>query len=98
MLKKLTTYITFGKKKDFEELPPWVLVLLGVPSFLFAGYFGLMFVEVIPKAIETTNKVGLFNKQALAIWTLLGFFGACVWVAACLSKRCHDLLYSSWFK
>ncbi len=98
MLDKIMQLISFGKKKNFEDMPSWALVLIGVPSFLFAGYFGLMFVEVIPKSVEATNKEGLFNLPAITLWGILGFYGAWVWMASCTTKRCHDVLYSKWFK
>ena len=98
MINIFSQHMPLGEKKIFEKMPPWLLVLVGVASFLLVAYLSLMFADVIPKLIDATNKEGLLNRSAILLWLCLGCFGFLFWLATCTAKKCHDLLYSRWFK
>lgn len=98
MLNKFSQRVPLGEKKILEKMPSWLLVLVCVSSFLFVAYIGLMFADVIPELIDVTNEEGLSNKPAILLWLCLGYHGVFFWIVTCITKKCHDLLYSRWFK
>ncbi|MFD1217562.1 hypothetical protein [Microbulbifer celer] len=85
------------ERKSFSSLKSVWAVIIGAASFMVAGYWGLMIKDVLPQAIDATNKDG-FSLVALGVWTLIGFFGVLIWVFGCIAARCHTVLYERWFK
>lgn len=55
-LMKLASLITGYQKQNFDEVHWSLLAVLGIVSFLFAGYFGLAASQIIHSLMETTNK------------------------------------------
>lgn len=96
-MSAISKFLPRYKAKKFEEAPSWVLAMLGVPCFLMASYFTLMFAAVLPDLIKATNGREINLSQAAALWSLLAPYAAIVWLSGCIAKRCHDLLYKRWF-
>lgn len=95
VLNKLISYTTKQNKTKFEDFHDIFLIVLGIPSFLIAGYWGVMLGSVIPKIIKIVNEKGLdFDAIPLA----LSFFALGVWFFGCIAARCHSLIYERWFK
>lgn len=97
VLNVATGFITRNKKATFEELSDLILAVLGVLSFLVAGYWGLMLSEVIPEFAKVANQTGI-SLPIAGLGLLLAGFGITVWFFGCIATRCHTLLYERWFK
>ncbi|AEF98507.1 hypothetical protein [Methylomonas methanica] len=97
ILNEAVHFFTRKKKSHFDELNDWVLAILGVLSFLVAGYWSLMLSNVVPDFVKITNDVGI-SIRAVGLALLLGGFGLTVWFFGCIAARCHSLLYERWFK
>jgi len=81
----------------FQELPSFILVIYGAPSFVIAAYFGLMFSEIIPNLVKVTNNYG-FKITLIYVWGLLALYAMLMWWFGCVATRCHKILYERWFK
>jgi hypothetical protein len=91
-LNIVTNFITRHKKKTFEELSNLILAVLGVSSFLVAGYWGLVLSEVVPEFAKVANQDGI-SLPIAGLGLLLAGFGITVWFFGCIAARYHTLLY-----
>jgi uncharacterized membrane protein len=97
ILNKAVQFFSRKNKMQFEELSDWILAILGIVSFLVAGYWGLMLGDVVPGFVKAVNETGI-SMVALGLALLLGGFGITVWFFGCIAARCHSLLYERLFK
>lgn len=97
VLDGIARVLSQGKQKTFEELPSWILVIMGTLTFLTASYPGLMFAEVVPDFIKKVNEVGV-TAAATGIAIILALYAIPTWVFGCVAGRCHTVLYERYFK
>lgn len=82
----------------FEDMPDWVLVILGGASFLVAGYWGLALSDIVPEFIKIANKLCYIDAFGLGIGMLLLLLGIQLWFFGAIANRCNSILYNKWFK
>lgn len=86
------------KHYHFFDMPSWLLIALGVPSFLVAGYWGLALTEVVPLYVKAVNKIGYLDTMGTILGLILLILGFQLWFFGAVATRCHSLLYERWFK
>lgn len=86
------------KRYPFEEMPAWLLVVIGGGAFLVSGYTGLALSDIVPVWISAVNKIGYIDAIGTAIGLFLLLWGAAFWFFSCIAARCHGVLYDRWFK
>jgi len=84
-------------ERQLQALDDWVLAMLGVISFVIAGYWGIVVANFLPDLLNQTNQHGLTFVRT-AIFVCLGVMGVCIWFFGCLATRCHSLLYERHFR
>jgi hypothetical protein len=97
LLSRLVGYVSFGRKRNFADLPSWLLSILGAAAFLVASYLALMMANIMPNFVQSVNKDGMRSAYlVLSLW--LGFYAVAGWFCGCVAARCHELLFSRRFK
>lgn len=97
LLRNIIFFYKEKKRTYFEDLNDWILALVGVISFLIAGYFGLELSSIVPNYVKVANQ-STITKEAIVIGLLLGFYGLIFWFFGCIAARCHSLIYERWFR
>lgn len=97
LLRNIIFFYKEKKRTYFEDLNDWILALVGVISFLIAGYFGLELSSIVPNYVKAANQSPI-TKEAIVIGLLLGFYGLIFWFFGCIAARCHSLIYERWFR
>ncbi|CCN80768.1 hypothetical protein VIBNISFn27_250004 [Vibrio nigripulchritudo SFn27] len=97
LIRNIMTYYRDKKRTYFEDLNSLVLALVGMTSFLVAGYFGLNLSKIVPNFVKIANQNPI-NKDAIIIALLLGSYGLVFWFFGCIAARCHSLIYERWFR
>jgi len=97
LLSRLAGLISLGRQRSFDDLPSWLLSILGAAAFLAASYVALMFADIMPSLVQTVNKDGM-RSAYWGLFFLLGLYAVAGWFCGCVAARCHELLFSRWFK
>jgi len=79
------------------ELSDWALALIGIISFLIAGYWGMAVADVLQDLVKMTNRGGL-SWIRTAGFALLGLLGIAIWFYGCIAARCHSSLFERHFR
>lgn len=98
ILNRMRQYLKNRKKRELRAMPDFLLVLLGGPSFLIAGYWGIVLTDVVPDFIRAVNKLGYIDPLISMMGLILLALSGLLWFYTTLAARCHSLLYERWFK
>lgn len=96
MYLKVYGYFKKQDKTKYRDLKSYWLVILGIPSFLVAGYLGYVVKGATERLILPTNEQGV-NMEALTLWAFIGVLALGVWMFGCIAARCHLELFERWF-
>ena len=86
------------KKREFKEMPDYLLVIFGASAFLISSYWGFVITEVTPDFIRVVNKQAHIDILGISIGTILLVLAAEAWFFKSIAVRCHTILYERWFK
>ncbi|WP_254626084.1 hypothetical protein, partial [Acinetobacter oleivorans] len=86
------------KKREFNEMPDYLLVIFGIPAFLISSYWMFVITEVTPDFIRAVNKQAHIDILGISIAGILLVLAAEVWFFSSIAVRCHTILYERWFK
>ncbi|WP_312050607.1 hypothetical protein [Acinetobacter courvalinii] len=86
------------KKRKFNQMPDYLLIIIGVPSFLSASYWGLVLGDVVPDFVRAINNQGYMDIFSILISVILLALAAEFWFFSAIAVRCHTILYERWFK
>ncbi|MFU0429133.1 hypothetical protein, partial [Acinetobacter baumannii] len=86
------------KKREFKEMPDYLLVIFGASAFLISSYWGFVVTEVTPDFIRAVNKQAHIDILGISLGTILLALAAEVWFFGAIAFRCNNLLYERWFK
>ena len=87
------------KRYAISEMPTPMLCLLGLGSFLIAGYYGLFESKTLFDTVAITNSVALYQIGLLGalLWGLHAMMGIMIWFFGNLAWKCDAVLRDRMF-
>lgn len=83
----------------YEQMPDWLLVVLGAPSFLITAYYGYVLAQAVPDYLRIANSLSLtaWGWQGWLLSLGLSWMAMAVWHFGSIAWKCNEVLRGRWY-
>jgi hypothetical protein len=100
MKSQIKKFNSWEKYSNCSDMPDWLLVLLGAPSFLASCFFSQITFPILPEYFAILIKTNIYEWgwQGWYVTFTLAGFGFLIWHFGSIAWQCNRVLQDRWYK
>ena len=100
MKSQIKKFYSWKKYSNCSDMPDWLLVLLGAPSFLATCFLSYSLYQILPEYFAILIKTYIYEWgwQGWFVTFIFAIVGLFIWHFGSIASQCNRVLQDRWYK